>query len=189
VAQGEELWAVARLSPETKTPPEAVRITGTVDGKPFEESLPVRNVAEHADYLPRTWVKLEIDRLLTQFSREPLASAEEGAKERLKSKIIELSKAMYVMTPFTSLLVLENEDMYVQYKVDRGRKDHWAMYGCPAKMPIVYEPLPGMPADLGEAVKGRKAGCGKGTAAFFQCSGKGCRSPQVPRFRSTSHAC
>ena len=42
---------------------------------------------------------------------------------------------MYVMTPFTSLLVLENEDMYTQYKVDRGRKDHWAMYPCPAEDP------------------------------------------------------
>jgi tetratricopeptide (TPR) repeat protein len=156
VAQGEEFWAVARLGPETKNLPETVRVTGVVDGKPFAESLRVQNVAEHADYLPRTWAKLEIDRLLSEFSREPQASAAEGAKERLKSKIIDLSKSMYVMTPFTSLLVLENEDMYVQYKVDRGRKDHWAMYGCPAKMPIVYEPLPGMPADLGEAVKGRK---------------------------------
>ena len=54
---------------------------------------------------------------------------------------------MYVMTPFTSLLVLENEDMYTQYKVDRGRKDHWAMYPCPEKIPVVYEPLDGMPAD------------------------------------------
>jgi tetratricopeptide (TPR) repeat protein len=156
VAQGEEFWAVARLGPETKNLPETLRITGVVDGKPFAESLRVQNVAEHADYLPRTWTKLEIDRLLSEFSREPQASAAEGAKDRLKSKIIDLSKSMYVMTPFTSLLVLENEDMYVQYKVDRGRKDHWAMYGCPAKMPIVYEPLPGMPADLGEAAKGRK---------------------------------
>ncbi len=31
--------------------------------------------------------------------------------------------------------------MYEQFKVDRGRKDHWAMYPCPAKIPVVYEPL------------------------------------------------
>src|SRR5262249_23601750 len=55
------------------------------------------------------------------------------------------SKAMYVMTPFTSLLVLENEDLYTQYKVDRGRKDHWAMYAAPQKIPVVYEPEPGQP--------------------------------------------
>jgi tetratricopeptide (TPR) repeat protein len=43
---------------------------------------------------------------------------------------------MYVMTPYTSLLVLENEAMYKQFKVDRGRKDHWAMYRCPKKIPV-----------------------------------------------------
>ena len=87
-------------------------------------------MAERADYLPRTWAKLEIDRLL----------AENAVKH--KDQIIALSKAMYVMTPFTSLLVLENEDLYTQYKVDRGRKDHWAMYPCPKKIPVVVEPDP-----------------------------------------------
>src|SRR5262249_47799904 len=55
---------------------------------------------------------------------------------------IALSKAMYVMTPFTSLLVLENEDMYKQYKVDRGRKDHWAIYPAPKKIKVVREDDP-----------------------------------------------
>ncbi len=48
---------------------------------------------------------------------------------------------MYVMTPFTSLLVLENEAMYEEFKVDRGRKDHWALYETPKKIRTVYEPL------------------------------------------------
>src|SRR5262249_32363085 len=69
----------------------------------------------------------EIERLL----------AEDAAKH--KQAIIELSKAMYVMSPFTSLLVLESEAMYQQYKVDRGRKDHWAMYDCPEKIDVVAE--------------------------------------------------
>ena len=43
------------------------------------------------------------------------------------------------MTPFTSLLVLENEAMYQQYKVERGRKDHWALYACPQKIPVFSE--------------------------------------------------
>src|SRR5262249_8507236 len=30
------------------------------------------------------------------------------------------------------------------HNVDRGRKDHWALYPCPDKMPVIYEPLPGM---------------------------------------------
>src|SRR5581483_5731041 len=58
-----------------------------------------------------------------------------------------LSKAMYVMSPFTSLLVLENEEMYERFHVDRGRKDHWAPYPCPPKIDVVYEPEPGQPSD------------------------------------------
>jgi hypothetical protein len=29
--------------------------------------------------------------------------------------------------------------MYTQFKVDRGRKDHWAMYPCPKKIKVVRE--------------------------------------------------
>jgi ferric-dicitrate binding protein FerR (iron transport regulator)/tetratricopeptide (TPR) repeat protein len=129
LAQGEELCAIARIAPGQPLP-ASVSIAGTLDGKPYHRTFKVAGAAPRADYLPRTWTKLEIDRLL----------AEDGAKH--KDRIVALSKAMYVMTPFTSLLVLENEQMYEQYKVDRGRKDHWALYPCPDKIPVVYEPLP-----------------------------------------------
>ena len=129
VAQGEELAAIARMDEDDKLP-KSVEVTGTLDGRPFSETVPVRDVASKADYLPRTWAKLEIDRLVA-----------EGAEQN-RSEIIRLSKAMYVMSPFTSLLVLENEAMYEQYNVDRGRKDHWALYPCPERIDIVHEPLP-----------------------------------------------
>ena len=145
LAQGEELCAVARLDVRaggvSPLIPEALTITGSLNGSPFRETLQVKDVTEHADYLPRTWAKLEIDRLL----------AEDSSKN--KDKIVALSKAMYVMTPFTSLLVLENEDMYTQFKVDRGRKDHWAMYPCPQKIKVVYERLPWQTADVRSAPK------------------------------------
>jgi tetratricopeptide (TPR) repeat protein len=131
VSEGEELAAVTRLGPGQDLPAN-ITVRGTVNGKPFERIVPVKNVALHADYLPRSWARLEIDRLLIE---EPVKN---------KDAIIALSKAMYVMTPYTSLLVLENEDLYTQYKVDRGRKDHWAMYPAPARIDIVYEPEPGM---------------------------------------------
>ena len=90
-----------------------------------------------------------------------------------RSAIVELSKAMYVMTPFTSLLVLENEDMYKQFKVDRGRKDHWAMYPAPAKIQVVIEPLGrrrGRPAQGHQAVAARRWP----TASW--CAGRPCRA-------------
>src|SRR5262249_10916947 len=95
---------------------------------------------------PRTWARLEIDRLLAEDARKH------------KDAIVALSKRMYVMTPFTSLLVLENDDMYTQYKVDRGRKDHWAMYPAPATVKVVTEPLAGGAGDRRKGIKpSRKA--------------------------------
>ena len=126
LAQGEQLCAIARVDVAADLP-KAVEVTGQLNGKPRKWTLPVAGVADQALYLPRTWAKLEIDRLVA-----------DGA-EKNKARIIELSKAMYVMSPFTSLLVLENEEMYVQYNVDRGRKDHWAMYACPERIAVVTE--------------------------------------------------
>ena len=132
VAQGEEFTAVMRVDGEM---PTSVTVRGMLNGAPFERVLTVANIVANVGHLPRTWAKLEIDRLL----------AESATKH--KAAIIELSKAMYVMTPFTSLLVLENEAMYREFKVDRGRKDHWALYRCPEKIPTVYIPDPHGRAD------------------------------------------
>jgi tetratricopeptide (TPR) repeat protein len=128
VAQGEELCAATRLEKRAggldPLVPKSLLIAGEIHGQKFRRTVAVKEIAPHADYLPRTWAKLEIHRLLT----------EDSPKNR--DRIITLSKAMYVMTPYTSLLVLENEAMYKQFKVDRGRKDHWAMYPCPRKIPV-----------------------------------------------------
>jgi ferric-dicitrate binding protein FerR (iron transport regulator)/tetratricopeptide (TPR) repeat protein len=141
VCQGEELCACARVEGPL---PQTVTVTGSVDGQPFSRVLPVADVVPGAGYLPRTWAKLEIERLLAEDAR------------RNKDAVVALSKAMYVMTPFTSLLVLENEDMYREFKVDRGRRDHWAMYPCPERIPVVYEPDPTQPIDVRNAPKGLK---------------------------------
>jgi hypothetical protein len=141
LAQGEELAAVARLDGGATALPEAVLVRGTLNGERFERELPVKDVAAQADYLPRTWAKLEIERLLAEDARKH------------KDRVVALSKAMYVMTPFTSLLVLENEDMYTRFKVDRGRKDHWALYPCPEKVPVVFEPEDGQVGDPRRGLK------------------------------------
>jgi tetratricopeptide (TPR) repeat protein len=143
VAQGEELCAVTRIGRDDPLP-ENVMIHGIMEGQPVELTVKFQKRTERADYLPRTWAKLEIERLL----------AEDALKN--KERIIALSKAMYVMTPFTSLLVLENEDLYTQYKVDRGRQDHWAMYPCPKKIPVVVEADPNAPGGLKNGPKTAK---------------------------------
>ncbi len=126
LAQGEELCAIARL-PEGGALPAAVTVRGEFQGRPFADVCPTERIASDAGYLPRIWAKLEIDRLCAA-----------GAEEH-RTEIIELSKAMYVMSPFTSLLVLESEEMYAEFKVDRGRKDHWALYPAPERIEVVRE--------------------------------------------------
>lgn len=132
LAHGQELAAVTRV-PKGQALPKSLTINGKLNGKEFTqtvqvpESLSTGNSAAQSGHLPRTWARLEIDRLVA------LGSVEH------KQQIIELSKAMYVMSPFTSLLVLETEQMYAQFNVDRGRKDHWAMYAAPAQIPVVSE--------------------------------------------------
>jgi tetratricopeptide (TPR) repeat protein len=133
-AGGEEICAITRMDKGARLP-EAVSVQGVLDGEPWSLVLPVCDVAGGADYLPRIWARLKIDRLL----------ADGGEAHR--AEIVALSKAMYVMSPYTSLLVLENEAMYEQYGVDRGRKDHWALYPCPREIPVVREPLRAAPAE------------------------------------------
>lgn len=141
LAHGEELAAVANV---THAMPREVTIRGTLDGQAVQKVVPVSDVAAGAGYLPRTWAKLEIDRLLAENSQAN------------QKAVTDLSKAMYVMTPFTSLLVLENEQMYKDFKVDRGRKDHWALYPCPPKIPVVYIPDPNQPGGARPDLKGQK---------------------------------
>ncbi len=145
IAQGEEIAAITRVGVPalageapakagTPTMPTAVVVKGTLDGKAFERVLPVKLATLNAGYLPRTWAKLEIERLL---AADPV---------KHKDAITALSKSMYVITPYTSLLVLENEDQYAQYHVDRGRKDHWALYPLAERIPVIVEPDPDDPA-------------------------------------------
>ncbi|MBN1444050.1 MAG: FecR domain-containing protein, partial [Planctomycetes bacterium] len=112
---------------ETLRDGEAMRIAGRIDG-PWPARLRLRGETmdlpeptESAGWVPRLWARLRIDAL----ERD---SAFEHRKE-----IVQLGKEYYVMTPFTSLLVLENDAMYAEYGIDRGRRDHWALYPAPAE--------------------------------------------------------
>jgi ferric-dicitrate binding protein FerR (iron transport regulator)/tetratricopeptide (TPR) repeat protein len=129
VTQGEEICAIARADfAKNEMLPTTMIFKGKLAGKEVTRELKINRLSHDAGYLPRQWAKLELDRLLA-------ADADKN-----KPQIIALSKASYVMTPFTSLLVLETDADYAKFNIDRGRKDHWAMYQCPEKIPVVYEP-------------------------------------------------
>ena len=141
VLRGEELVAITRVGPAAGSKhrpgafalPTQIRISRANGTSRTHDVVAIKGARPDAAYLPRMWAKLEIDRLV----------AADPAKNR--DKVVELSKEMFVMSPFTSLLVLENDDMQTQYKVAGGRKDHWAMYSAPEWIEVVVEPEPGQP--------------------------------------------
>ena len=141
VVDGDEIVAVTRVGSAIGSThkgtrfalPTQVRVVGNASGQRFEQVLPLGAARPDADYLPRIWARLEIDRLTA------------SAPVKNRAAIVQLSRSMMVMSPFTSLLVLESDDMEKQYRVEGGRKDRWATYRCPERIDVVFEPLPGQP--------------------------------------------
>ena len=125
IAAGETLTVTALCD---KALPAKIRFRGSLNKRPFEKTADVSKAKQNADYLPRLWAKRHIDELL----KSDMSSKEE---------IVALSKDFYVVTPYTSLIVLEDDAMYEEYGVERGRKDHWASYDAPKKIEVVKEPV------------------------------------------------
>ncbi len=125
LADGETLFVVGRTEGEL---PKSLVLKGTAGGEAYERRYAMADAGDDGSYIPRLWAKRHIDELLK-------------SGDEHKDEIVRLSKQYYVMTPYASLIVLENEAMYKQYKVERGRKDHWALYPAPKEIPVVKEPL------------------------------------------------
>ena len=104
-----------------------------------------KDVPANAGYLPRTWAKLEIDRLLADERREAQGRDRRAEQGDVRDDAVHVAAGAGKRGRCTS-----------EFKVDRGRKDHWAMYPCPTKIPVVYEPDPTQPIDVRNAPKGLK---------------------------------
>ena len=113
--------------------PVTMKIVGAAGSARFEKTYDLKGLGEDSEkiakYLPRLWVTRRIDELLKKSGKEA------------RDEIISLSKKYYVVTPYTSLLVLENEADYKKWKVEMGRSDHWQFYDAPKKIEVIKEPL------------------------------------------------
>jgi len=67
--------------------------------------------------LERAWVGARIDRLLAL--RGELAEGDDDMRRVLREQVVELSRKYRVLSPFTSLLVLETENDYRRYGIRR----------------------------------------------------------------------
>ncbi len=173
LADGEELELVAKLA-STGTP-TGVEVTGTIAGAPWHTRIPLAGKAhDAAGYLPRLWAQHHIAaRLLAK--HEPVvippcelsklagkiappacpteAELREARDEQIRHEVIGLGKRYFLLSRHTSLLVLENDDMYKQYGVVKGSGDTWAPYAMPAKIPVTVTATPSTVADDAELVR------------------------------------
>ena len=72
---------------------------------PFSEA---ENTEHGNSFVPRLWARMHLDELLQQ-----------GASDAIKDEIIVLSEEYHIITPYTSLLVLESDADRERFKVDR----------------------------------------------------------------------
>ncbi|HTM23101.1 MAG TPA: VIT and VWA domain-containing protein, partial [Kofleriaceae bacterium] len=129
LADGEELDLLARLPGAA---PASLRLSGTLAGQPWTQTIALpRPAGEPAGYLPRLWAQRRIEALLS------------GDVEGGKSEITALGIEHFLITPYTSLLVLESDAMARQYDVAQRKVSTWAAYPLPARIPVVYEPIGG----------------------------------------------
>lgn len=89
-----------------------------VDGRPLALSGTLEPVER--PLLERAWVRARIARLLEmRDAPEKFAGVERDLSETLKKQAIELSVRYRVLCPFTSLLVLETEQDYARFGIER----------------------------------------------------------------------
>jgi tetratricopeptide (TPR) repeat protein len=147
LADGEEIELVAKLAGGGT--PVAVELAGTQDGAPWQRRIALTAANDSAGYLPRLWAQRHIAaRLLekhepvalTPCAGEPCKSEGELREQRdeaIRQDVVALGKRYFLLSRHTSLLVLENDEMYARYGVTKGAGDTWAPYALPATIPVV----------------------------------------------------
>ena len=138
---GEALTVLSRKPGTSGHVPEAILVEGVLDGAPWTQRYALPAPKTNAGYLPRLWARAQID-----------ADVRAGA-EANRAQITALGLEHFLVTPFTSLLVLENEAMYRQYKVRRPDAAGWAHYDAPAEIKVVREPRGATTAAPGQIVQ------------------------------------
>ena len=103
---GEDMVAVMKLPADAPMPP-SVRLTGTLAGRAYTEDIQLA-------------AAVATDRVAQRWARQMLAQME--ATKAGKEEIVALSTEFGVMSKYTSLLVLENDEAFKQYEIDRKKQ-------------------------------------------------------------------
>ena len=101
---------LGRYLPEGRDQSGEVIVTGVQNGKPvrFRAPASLKDAEKGNSFIPRLWARLHLDALL-----------EQGRSQAIKDEIIALSEEYNIITPYTSLLVLESDADRERFKVKR----------------------------------------------------------------------
>ncbi|MFO7565024.1 MAG: VIT domain-containing protein [Enhygromyxa sp.] len=128
LADGETLELLARLDADAPEP-VALELRGQAQldqPTPWSRRIELAAARDDARWLPRAWARAQV------------AALSEAGVEANAAQITELGLAHFLVTPTTSLLVLESEAQYRDFKVHRP-KDSWARYPAPDRIEVVRE--------------------------------------------------
>ncbi len=113
---GTQQILVGRYRPTGENQTGKVVVTGMLDGKPVRYVAHVNlSEAESGNsFIPRLWARGHLDQLMQQ-----------GSNQKIQDQIIALSEEFHIITPYTSLLVLESDADRERFGVKRrfGMRD------------------------------------------------------------------
>ncbi len=109
--RGTQQIILGRYLPSAAAAGQRVIVTGVRGDQPFRIEAPIDATAsadESNSFIPRLWARMHLDMLLQQ-----------GSSPVIKDEIIALSEEYHIITPYTSLLVLESDEDRERFKVKR----------------------------------------------------------------------
>ncbi|MCE9564870.1 MAG: hypothetical protein K8U57_22780 [Planctomycetes bacterium] len=110
VAAGTQQILLGRYLPEGKDQVGEIVVSGMLGNKPvrFTSKIALKDAEQGNSFIPRLWARMHLDKLL-----------EQGISDTVKQDIIALSEEFNIITPYTSLLVLESDADRERFKVKR----------------------------------------------------------------------
>jgi tetratricopeptide (TPR) repeat protein len=110
IPAGAQQILLGRYLPEGRDQVGEVIVTGTQGGKPvrFSTRVTLKDAERGNSFIPRLWARMHLDRLL-----------EQGTSDVIRDEIIALSEEYQIITPYTSLLVLETDADRERFQVKR----------------------------------------------------------------------
>lgn len=110
VPAGTQQILVGRYLPTGKDQPGEVVVTGKLGSEPirYAAKIDLKDAEAGNSFIPRLWARAHLDHLLQQ-----------GASAAIRDEIISLSEQFHIITPYTSLLVLETDADRERFGVKR----------------------------------------------------------------------